>query len=66
MDESHLRPLRSHHLTDEQIVVAVQIIAYFNGINRVADALGVDPESWMTLSRAEWLAGKGRDYLRGL
>jgi alkylhydroperoxidase family enzyme len=27
-----------------QIVDAVQVAAYFNYINRVADALGVDPE----------------------
>jgi len=26
----------------------VQIVAYFNYINRVADGLGVDPERWLT------------------
>jgi uncharacterized peroxidase-related enzyme len=39
--------LRSHGYTDEQIVDAVQCIGYFNFINRVLDALGVDPEPGM-------------------
>jgi hypothetical protein len=25
----------------------VQVIAYFSYINRIADALGVEPESWL-------------------
>ena len=36
--------LRAAGLTDEQIVDGVQVAAFFNYINRVADALGVDPE----------------------
>lgn len=36
--------LRSGGLTDEQIVDAVQVIGFFNWINRLADGLGVDPE----------------------
>jgi len=36
--------LRSAGATDEQIHCAVQVAAYFNYINRVVDALGVEPE----------------------
>lgn len=36
--------LRAAGASDEQIHAAVQVTAYFNYINRVADALGVDPE----------------------
>ena len=36
--------LRQHGLSDRDILDAVEVIAYFNYINRVADALGIDPE----------------------
>jgi uncharacterized peroxidase-related enzyme len=39
--------LRKHGLSDRDILDAVQVIAYFNYINRVADALGIDPEPEM-------------------
>jgi alkylhydroperoxidase family enzyme len=42
-----LETLRKHRLTDCDILDAVEVIAYFNYINRVADALGVDPEDDM-------------------
>lgn len=54
--------LREHGFDDAAITIAVQVISYFNYINRVADALGVDDESWFTVTRDEWLARKGRDY----
>ena len=38
--------LREHGLDDRAIHDAVQIIGFFNYINRVADALGVEPESF--------------------
>ena len=38
--------LRALGLTDRAIHDAVQVIAYFNYINRVADALGTDPEDF--------------------
>ena len=44
MKAADLAPLREAGLTDADILDAVQVIAYFNYINRVADALGVDPE----------------------
>ncbi len=42
-----LDPLRSQGLSDRAIHDAVQVISYFNYINRVADGLGVDLEDWM-------------------
>lgn len=39
--------LRSVGLTDRDILDAVEVISYFNYINRVADALGIDPEPEM-------------------
>jgi len=55
--------LGRHGFGDEAISHAVQVVAYFNYINRVADALGVDAESWMEPSREEWDRRRGRDYL---
>jgi uncharacterized peroxidase-related enzyme len=42
-----LAPLRDAGLTDRDIHDAVQVIAYFNYINRIADALGTDLEPEM-------------------
>jgi len=39
--------LRAAGLGDEQILDGVQVAAYFNYINRIADALGVDLEPGM-------------------
>jgi alkylhydroperoxidase family enzyme len=36
--------LRKHGLSDRDILDAVEVISYFNYINRIADALGIDPE----------------------
>ncbi len=38
--------LREYGFDDRAIHDAVQIIGFFNYINRVADALGVEPESF--------------------
>ncbi len=43
-----LEELRELGLCDEQIQHAIQVIAYFNYINRVADAVGVDLEPGMS------------------
>jgi uncharacterized peroxidase-related enzyme len=45
--EADVRALRAIGLADEAIHHAVQVVAYFNYINRVADALGVDLEPGM-------------------
>ena len=39
--------LKTLGLDDRGITDAVEVIAYFNYINRIADGLGVDPEDWM-------------------
>ena len=39
--------LRKHGLSDRDILDAVEVIAYFNYITRVADALGIDPDPEM-------------------
>ena len=40
--------------SDEQISLGVQVISYFNYINRVADGLQVDDELWMDISHEDW------------
>ena len=49
-----LDALRAHGLSDGEILDAVQVIAYFNYINRVADALGIDPEPEMRQAFERW------------
>lgn len=48
MGPEDLEPLRGVGLGDPGLIDVVQVIAYFNYINRVADALGVDPEPFMS------------------
>jgi alkylhydroperoxidase family enzyme len=45
--EDDVRALRAAGASDEEIHATVQVAAYFNYINRVADALGVDLEPEM-------------------
>lgn len=47
MDCDALDALRAHGLDDAALHEAAQIVAYFNYINRVADALHVDLEPGM-------------------
>jgi alkylhydroperoxidase family enzyme len=42
-----LDALRTHGFSDSDLHDAVQVIGYFNYINRVADALGVEPDAWL-------------------
>ena len=44
MGPADLDALRAHGLDDRALHDAVQVVAYFNYITRVADALGVEPE----------------------
>jgi alkylhydroperoxidase family enzyme len=58
--------LRKHRLSDRDILDAVQVISYFNYINRVADALGIEPEAEMEEAFRHWRkerrrGGKKRD-----
>jgi uncharacterized peroxidase-related enzyme len=45
-----LDALRRHGFSDRALHDAVQVISYFNYVNRVADALGVETEDLV----AEW------------
>jgi len=49
-----LETLRKHGLSDRDILDAVEVIAYFNYINRIADALGIDPEPEMQMAFEHW------------
>ena len=44
MTQADVQTLRDHGYSDEEIHDITQIAAYFNYINRIADALGVPPE----------------------
>jgi alkylhydroperoxidase family enzyme len=48
-----LDKLRQAGFTDADILDAAQVISYFNYINRIADGLGVDLESWMKRPESE-------------
>lgn len=47
MARGDVEALRAAGFDDRAISDAVQVVSYFNYINRVADALGVDLEEWM-------------------
>lgn len=47
MTRANVEALRAEGFDDRAISDAVQVVSYFNYINRVADALGVDLEEWM-------------------
>ena len=47
MEAGDLDVLRGHGLSDRAVHDAVQVIAYFNYITRVADGLGVEPEDFL-------------------
>ena len=47
MDEAQVLDLRAAGLTDRAILDAVQVVGYFNYINRLVEALGVPPEDFM-------------------
>ena len=44
--------LRAHGLDDAAIHDVIQVVAYFNYINRIAEGVGTDPEpEWATRER---------------
>ena len=49
-----LEELRIQGLSDRDILDAVEVVSYFNYINRVADALGIDPEPEMEEAFKAW------------
>lgn len=51
MKAEDLENLRAVGLSDRGILDAVEVISFFNYINRVANALGVDIEPWMQKPR---------------
>ena len=44
MRQEDVDELRGHGWSDAAISDAIQVVAYFNYINRVADAVGIDDE----------------------
>jgi len=61
MNADDVEQLRTLGLSDSQITVAVQVIGYFNYINRVADGLDVETEDWMSrIAKEKWLAEKAK------
>ena len=59
MGEHDADALRAQGLDDEAISDAIQVIAYFNYINRVAEAVGTDSEpEWSPHSYARPDAGR--------
>jgi len=56
--------LRKYGLTDRDILDAVEVISYFNYINRIADALGIDPEPEMRQSFKRWRKDKAGELPR--
>jgi len=49
-----IETLRKHGLSDRDILDAGEVIGYFNYINRVAEALGIDPEPEMQEAFERW------------
>ncbi|MEZ4671273.1 MAG: hypothetical protein R3E39_25495 [Anaerolineae bacterium] len=47
MSRADVETLRAAGLDDRAVHDATQIVSYFNYINRVADALGIEPEDFI-------------------
>ena len=47
INKQDIELLKNYSLSDKDISHIVQIIAYFNYINRVADGLGLEPEDFI-------------------
>ncbi|NRA74620.1 MAG: hypothetical protein HRU16_01655 [Planctomycetes bacterium] len=48
MSAADVEQLKSSGVDDAAILELVHVIGFFSHINRVAEALGVDVESWMS------------------
>lgn len=53
--DGDIESLREAGFSDRQVLVATQVISYFNCINRMVDALGADAEDYFVMSEQEWL-----------
>jgi alkylhydroperoxidase family enzyme len=51
MGQADIDELRGHGWSDEAIHDAIQVISYFNYINRIADAVGIEDEPDWPLSQ---------------
>jgi uncharacterized peroxidase-related enzyme len=50
VDQADVDALRAEGLTDTDVSDAIQVIAYFNYVTRVADGVGIDDEpEWASL-----------------
>ncbi len=58
----HIQSLKATGLDDAAIACAVQVIGYFNYINRIANGLGVPRESWMEFPEERWHALRPHDW----
>lgn len=47
MSKDDFNKLKKVEFSDKEISEAVQVISYFNYINRVADGLGLQPEEFI-------------------
>lgn len=47
MTKDDVARLREHGFEDRAVLDAAQVVGYFNYITRVADSLGVEPESFI-------------------
>lgn len=65
MTQQDVQRLRDVGYNDQQISLGVQVISYFNYINRVADGLGIEPEPWMKPDPKTWLACKAKFSMDG-
>ncbi len=63
MQRRDVQQLQQLGWTDDQVTIAAQVVGYFNYITRIAQGLGVEPESWMDVPQQQWLREKGRNYL---
>jgi len=47
VEEEDVQALRDEGFDDAGISSCVQVVAYFNYINRIAEGLGIDHEDWI-------------------
>jgi uncharacterized peroxidase-related enzyme len=57
VSRADVEELRSHGFDDAAISSCVQVVAYFNYINRIAEGLGVATEDWLEADGREIFGG---------